>query len=917
MLRHILGRLQALVSVKRRATDLDEELRFHLDAEADEQEAAGASAADARRHARLDFGNVAVIAEDTRATWGWTWFEQLAQDVRYAARTLTRSRAFTTAAVLSLALGIGANTLLYSFTDGILLRALPVHDPGTLVRMTWHAPKSEFHGSSYHDSSFKDPAMGYADGIFAYTAFELFRGHDDIFSSVIAYQSTGPITLSIHDEAAPATGEYVSGEYFGGLGVVPAAGRLIDAADDRAGAPLIAVLSSAVAHSRFGGPNDAVGQTLLINNTPLTIVGVTPREFTGTDPGAFPDVFVPLHASLALQNEPGHQPIALFNDPNVVWLETMGRLKPGVTLEHAQAALATPYHQFTEHVRTLGTWRQAPELVIVPGAQGIDGMRRAYAAPLMLLTLLSGLILLLACSNIANLLLARSGARAREISVRISLGASRGRVVRQLLTESVVLATLGGLLGVTVAVLGAPVVTRLLADGQANFTLHAELNWRVLSFACALSIVTGLSFGAIPALRATRTAMLPGLAPNNIARSTTGSAFARRAGAKRVLVVLQIGATLVILVAAGLFARTLMNFSAINLGFAPDHLLTVTVNAKQGGMNDAESAQLYRDLRKLFVAMPGALSVGMSDSALVGDERMMTSVVVPGHDPNTGGTLVLNVGPGFFRTQEIPIVSGRDLDERDDRQGAHPVAIVSEAYAHATFGDASAVGQIVRVPVPNGSLQIVGVARDARYYDPLAERPPVVYVPFHLAIFGGLDKMVYEIRTNGDPSTYERTARQIVHDANARVPIVRVATQTSLIDRTIAPQILLSRLCAAFAMLALVVAIVGLYGTVAYDVSRRTAEIGIRMALGAADRQIVRLVLGDVLALTVAGVAVGVPAALAAAKLANVYLYGITSHDPVTIIAAVSILLTASLIASYVPARSASRLNPTVALRRD
>jgi macrolide transport system ATP-binding/permease protein len=498
MLQHLRSRIRTLWYWKRKRSDLEDEIRFHLEAEEEERREAGASTAAARRASRLDFGNIGVVAEDTRAMWGWAWCGELAQDIRYAVRTLSKSAAFTAAAVISLALGIGANTLLYSFTDAILLRALPVADPDQLVRMTWHAPKSEFHGSSYHDSSFKVPEAGYTDGIFAFAAFELFQAHDEIFSGVIAYQSTGPITLTIHEQAMPATGEYVSGDYFRVLGVVPAAGRWLRPGDDSIGAPPVAVVSRTMADTRLGGPNGAVGQTVLINNIPVVIVGVAPRGFQGTDPGAFPDLFVPLHSSLMLQSESGHQPIELFNDPNEVWLEVMARLRPDVSLDRAQAALAPPYHLFTEHVRTLGTWKQAPELVLVDGARGIDGVRRAYATPLALLTGLSGLILFLACSNIANLLLSRSAARGREIAVRVSLGASRGRVIRQLLTESVVLACVGGLLGVGIAAFGAPIVTSLLGDGQSNFTLHAELNWRVLSFACGLSVLTGLVFGALP-----------------------------------------------------------------------------------------------------------------------------------------------------------------------------------------------------------------------------------------------------------------------------------------------------------------------------------------------------------------------------------------------------------------------------------
>jgi predicted permease len=918
MLRRRLSQLRGLWHWKQRQAELDEELRFHLDTEAEERQELGLSDDEARRAARLDFGNFAVIAEDTRAAWGWTTVEQFLQDIRYAIRTLSKSRAFTAAAVLCLALGIGANTLLYGLTDAILLRQLPVNDPKSLLRMTWRAPQPENHGLSRHDSAIRDAAAGYTNGVFSHAAFELFEQHDDVFSSVFAYQSTGPISLTIHDETIRGTGEYVSGSYFHGLGIVPAAGRVLGDDDDRLGAQPVVMITTALADSGLGGPPAAVGQTIYLNNSPFAVVGVVPRTFSGTDPGLTPDIYVPLHSAFVLETTRSIESLrARFDDPNEGWLEIMARLRPDVSLERAQATLAPPFQQFTTHVKETGRrWRQAPVLALVPGGQGIDGLRRGYSTPLVLLMCLAGLILLLACANIANLLLARSAARAREIAVRMSLGAGRARVMRQLLTESLVLSCAGGLLGIGIAVLGERVVTAFLTNGQSDFTLHAHLNWHVLLFASGLSIVTGIVFGAAPAIRSTRRVLLPAI---HDVRSTASPGSSRRAPLTRALVVVQLGATLVLLVVSGLFARTLAGYAAVDLGFNPNRLLTVTVNARQGGFDAGGALTIYRDLRRQFAAMPGVVAVTLSGSAILGDGTSVTTVVPVGREPKDS-VPIMSVGAGFLATMQVPIAHGRDIGDMDT-PGAKPVVVVSEAYAREYFGDANPLGQLVSIPHDSARVaalrfEIVGVARDVRYGRLLVEHPPLVYVPF-MQISDEFGEMVFAIRTSSDPSSYEKPVRQIVHDASSRIPITRMATQTSLIDRLIATPILLTRLCVTFAILALTIAVVGLYGSVSYDVSRRTPEIGVRIALGARRGQIVRLVLGNVFALAAVGVVLGVPGALLASSFARAYLFGVTDRDPLTIVAATGVLLGAALVAAYSPARAAARLDPTSALRRE
>lgn len=912
-LRRLRRRLDALLNRKRRESELDEELQFHLDAEADERKDAGLSTADARRAARLDLGNVTLITEDTRATWGWTAVAQLIQDLRYAIRTLSKSRAFTATAMFCLALGIGANTLLYSLTDAILLRQLPVHDPRTLVRMTWRTPQAENHGTSRHASAIRDPAAGYTNGTFAYAAFELFSRHTDVFSSVFAYQSTGRVSLTVHGDTRPATGEYVSGRYFPGLGIAPAAGRLIGTDDDRPGAQPVVMIATALANSRFGAPQAAIGQTIHINNAPFLIVGVAPDTFFGTDPGVTPDLFVPLRSTFIVEAHRTPESLrARFENPGEGWLEIMARLRPDVSLEQAQATLAPQFQQFTNEVKASGRWEQAPALALVPGGQGIDGLRRGYSTPLLLLMGLAALILLLACSNIANLLLARSTARAREIALRMSLGAGRGRVVRQLLAESLLLSLVGGALGIGIALLGLPLITSFLTDGRSDFTLHADLNWRVLLFALGLSLATSVLFGLVPAMRSTQRRSLA----MREARPTAVTMSGRRGGLTRVIVVFQMGATLVLLVVSGLFARTLASYAAVDLGFNPDRVLTVTVNAGQAGLDADSVPVVYGELQRQFAAMPGVLAVGSSESTLLGDGTSSTTVR-PVDSQIKGSVPILNVGPGFLGTMEVPLVSGREIGDNDTRPGAKPVVVVSAAYAQKYFGDVNPVGRLVTIPndsehVAALRFEIVGVAGDVRYGRLLTERPPVVYIPFTYLALGA---HAFAIRTTSNPESYEPQVRQIVRDLNSRIPITRVATQARLIDRLIATPILLARLCMTFAILALTIAIVGLYGSVAYDVSRRTPEIGVRMALGARRGQIVRLVLRNVFVLVAAGIALGVPGAFYASTFAKAYLFGVTGGDPLTIAFATAVLLVAALLAAFVPARAAARLDPTRALR--
>jgi predicted permease len=764
-------------------------------------------------------------------------------------------------------------------------------------------------GRTYRD------AAGVTAAIFPFPAFELLQqSGSSSFSSLFAYHPAGNVTVMVKGESELAKGQYVSGDFFRGLAVPPAAGRVIVAGDDRSDGPAIAVLSMGYGQRRFGGAAEAIGQPILVNNTAFTVVGVTPPEFFGVDPGAAPDVYLPMSAELLL--DPNAAGVRL--DRNYYWVQMMGRLRPGVSRAQAQAALAEPFGRWVAATATNDRERaNLPALSLEEGAGGLDDLRRRFSKPLYVLQAMVGLILAMACANAANLLLARASARGREMAVRLSIGAGRLRLVRQLLTETVLLAALSGALGCLIAVAGIRVLTLLLASGQDGFLLHAELNGRVLGVTLGLSLLCGLLFGLAPALRSTSPALMPSLKDRSTTlRQSSPRGGARRPGLIQALVVSQIAISLLLLVGAGLFARTLSNLQSVRLGFNREGVLLFDVNAPQAGYPQAKVADFYSDLQGRFLEIPGVRSATLSHSSLIRAGRSHPILV---NGTPTFGTRLLHTGPGFFATMQIPILRGRAIGEQD-RQGTPPVAVVSELFAKNFLGDGEPVGR--RIVLRAGrqtsiELEVVGVAATARYGGLRSEVPPVVYIPYAQVLVPPLQGMTYALRSDGDPMRHAATIRQIVNRADGRVPVSNVRTQALEIDQTINQEIVFAKLCSTFAGLALVIACVGLYATTAYAVARRTNEIGIRMALGARRRSVIWMVLRDVCALACVGVALSMPVALSASRLVQSFLFGLPPDDPRALTLAAVILLSAALLAGYLPARRAARLDPLVALRHE
>jgi macrolide transport system ATP-binding/permease protein len=926
-------------------SELSEELESHLAHEIDDNLARGMSPEEARRRANVKLGNPLRIRDKVWEANHIVWLDNTWRDLRYAWRTLAKAPGFTWVALLVMALGIGANTAIYSFLDSLLLRSLPVSDPASLVVLNWHAKATQRDTVMQSMSGYvgDDPRLGSVSDIFPYPAFEIVQKNasptkDAIFSDVFAYCHTREVrnaSVNINGQADSAKGELVSGDYFHGLQVAPAAGRLILPDDDRVGAVPVVVASRAFAEKHFGSAASAVGQSILINNVGFTVAGVAPAEFFGVDPELVADFYIPLHTNLLLgAGDPFAFSPADYLDQNYYWIQVMARLRPGVSMAQAQAQLAPQFQQWVATTAQNDVQRfNLPVLYLKEGAGGLDTLRRRFSKPLYVLMTLVGLILAIACSNVANLQLVRAASRRREIALRLTEGASRMRVIRQLLTESILLACLGGALGLLVAIWGIRFLTMLLQTSNLG-TAQAELNWHVAGFTGALSLLTGVLFGLVPALQSTKLDLVSALKetrwqqPRPRYSSSTSSApafgiagvWARLASISlsRVLVTGQIAISLLILVAAGLFVRTLSNLESVNLGFNRQHLLLFALNGRQSGHRDGEINDFYNDLRERFAAIPGVASAGLASGSLIGGEDQMP-IGLPGAPPDINNRY-LTVGPRFLTTMQIPILAGRDIDEHD-RTTSQPVAVVNERFAKINFPGANPLGRhIILWKGINGAIardmEIVGVAKNASYGNLKREIPPVIYMPFNQG-FPLPNEMMFALRTGGDPLAFVSTVRQIVHQADARLPVSHVRTQQAEIDNQVRQETILAELCSAFAVLALTIACVGLYGTISYSVARRSGEIGIRMALGAQRRPVLWMVLREVLVLAAVGLAISVPIALGTSRFVESFLFGMKPNDPLALGLAVMLLLLAALLAGGVPARRAAQIDPMTALRHE
>ncbi|HWD99119.1 MAG TPA: ABC transporter permease [Bryobacteraceae bacterium] len=908
-LRILAHRFHSLFRRSRAEAELEREIDLHIGQLVKEHMAEGMTEAEAMAVARREFGPAALAREQCRDMRRTNWIDDLARDLAFAWRVLRKSPVFTLTALASLALGIGANTAIYSFIDAIMVRALPIAHPENLVVLNWRAkgwPKVVY---SQHGD-------GDEEGTFPYQAWELLRDHNDVFSTLFAFAGAGRLNIVARNQAFLGGGEFVSGNYFSSIGAPPAAGRLINIDDDRAGAPAVAVISYRFWERTFDRSPRAVGQTVLINRNLFRIAGVAAPEFYGVDPRRSPDIYVPLHTLGWLKAEAGNRD--WFHAPNTYWVEMMGRLRPGLTLRQAEVPLAGQFHRFVASTAANNKERaNLPALWLEEGGSGIDSLRRQYSRPLFVLITMTGLILAIACANLANLLLSRATVRRREIAVRLSLGAGRWRVVRQLLAESILISLCGGIVGLFVAAGGIRFLTWLLSNGVEGFTLRAGIDVRILLFATLVSIVTGILFGLVPAIQATRVDVTPALK-----ESRAVTARVRRFGLSHVLVAGQIAVSLLLVIAAGLFVRTLARLHSVAIGFNTENLLLFSLNASQAGYDQARGAQFYERMRRRFEALPGVRAATITNMPLVAEYNNKNSFRLPGvpvAQDRSPSTSVVLIGRSFFETMGIPILLGRPIGPQDTAGSARCV-VVNEVFAGKFFPGVSPIGRhfvFDGTPLPT-DLQIVGVAKNSLYSSLKRDIPPVTYVPSsqppHGWMIGG---MYYEVRTAGDPLALANTVRKLVHQADPALPVADLTTQVRQIDSTIAPERAFADLCTCFGILALLIACVGLYGAMAYSVARRTNEIGIRIALGAERRRVLWMVLREVLALCVAGLAIGFGIALETARFVASFLFGVRPSDPFSFGLSAAILVTCALAAGYAPAWRASRIDPMQALRHE
>jgi len=907
-MRELLRRLRALFYRAQFERDLDDEMAHHLAMLAGDRGAA----------ARRQFGNLALLKEESRSMWRFRFLEQLSQDLRYALRAMMANKVFTATAAISLALGIGANTAIYSFMDAILMRSLPVSHPEQLAILNWHAAGRPGVAHSMNGSMYRYHETGRESPNFPYAFYEAQRSSPQFFSTLFAYTYVQNFNVIAKNEAESLPSGFVSGDYFSGLGVPPAAGRLIAPEDDRTGAPATVVLSYRYWQRRFQGNPAVVGQTIQINNVPFAIVGVAASGFFGVDAQENPSLFLAIHSMPALAADPASEEHSRFFDKNFWWIEMMGRLRPGVSLGQAQAALREQFRAFAMASATSPKETTIlPDLTLEPGGTGLDTLRRRYSQPLYILGTMVALILAIACANLANLLLARAASRRREMAVRLSLGAGRWRIVRQMLTESVLLAVLGGAVGVLVGLAGIRFITWLIANGRADFTLHAELNWPVLAFTFGLALLAGVLFGLAPALQTTKVDFTPALKESRtIGTSATGHRFRPRLS--HALIVSQIAVSLLLVVAAGLFVRTLTNLHSIDVGFNRESILLFSINGRQAGYKGDALGRFYTGLLDRFREIPGVRAATASSFPLVARYINNNDITIPGRPPRPNGntTDILNVDPDFFETMQIPVLLGRSLQPGD--MASPMVAVVNQKFATDFFDGGNPVGRQFAFGDRSDAplVQIVGVIRNAHYNSLQEQAEPVVYLPFTQSV-EYLRGLYFELRTAGDPLSAMNSVRRMVHDASPAVSITDVGTQAQRMEQTISQERTFANLGTCFALLALLIASVGLYGAMAYTVARRTGEIGIRMALGAQRPRIIWMVLREVLALTGAGLAVGYVAARFTTHFVESFLFGLKANDPLAIGAGIAILVTAALAAGYLPAWRASRIDPSVALRNE
>ena len=932
--RIMLRRMADVFRRDRRERELSEEIESNLQFHIADNLRAGMPAEEARRRAVMKLGGVAQTRELYRDQRSLPLLESFFQDVRYGCRMLRRSPGFTTIAVITLALGIGANTALFTIVDAVLLKPLPVKDPSRLVMMVWDSANRTipmaggYSGTASSDYS----TTGNLEGTsFPYLTFERMRDGKETFSDVFAFATSPQLNVIAAGDANVATGQFVTGDYFGGLGVRPWLGRLLGEADQVPGATPAVVVTWSYWQRHLGADPRVIGQAITVNKARFTVVGVTPPAFEGAlEMQQTADLTLPLAMiPLAFPANP------VMGNAGLWWLHIMARLAPGVTREQARARMDPVFKQ-----SALDAWRASrkdkqtsveardyPSLFVNSGAQGDEFARRQYRQPLALLMAVVGLVLLIACINLANLLLARSSARQQEFVMRIAFGARRGRVIRQLLTECLLLSVIAGSAGLLVALWGTRLLLRWTEWMRGDSTLAVGVDVRVLSFTAGITLLTALLFGTVPALRAGKTKLA------TTVKLKVGSPGRRGTWASRLLITGQVAISLVLLVGAALFLRTLRNLQNVDAGFNRDHLLLFRIKPEASGYNNGTIGPLYDTLLQRLRGVPGVQAAALSRQPLLSFTHLARGVYLGQGNTHNGEIAEVNiVSPSFFDTMQIPIVLGRRLLEADTAASPR-IAVVNQTFARTYFPGESPIGQQFWLgnggegtgsPLrqnltarPNDKpFQIVGISRDAKYTGLRSRIHPNVFEPYSQA---PTLEANFEIRYQGDEAAVAAAVRAAVRQIDPQMPVFDLRTQKEQSDESIAEERMFADLSGCMGGLALLLAAVGLYGVMSYNVRRRTPEIGVRMALGAPRSRVLAMVLRESLVLVAAGVVAGIPVALAGAHAASSVLsdllFGIKAADPLSFGLGIATLFVVAALAGYLPARRAAGVDPMVALR--
>ncbi|MGA9585944.1 MAG: ABC transporter permease [Terracidiphilus sp.] len=894
-------------------SDMEAELQLHLEHLTDDLARAGHSPAEAARRARIALGPALVNKEEMRASLGLRWFDELRSDIRYGIRILAKSPGFTVIAALSLALAIGANTTIFAIGKQLLYDRLNVPHPEQLRMLRWNGDGHEAVGGMWGDFD-STPDSGTSSSVFSYPIYRQLRDHNEELGDLIAFKEDG-MNATINGSAQRVTAALVSGNFYAALGVNPQLGRVLQASDDAVpGSGAVAVISDGLWETHFGRSPSVIGKTLILNQAVVTIVGVNPRGFTGAKNVQQPaDLFVPISMQPVIDPK---GKASLLTDPTLWWVNIVGRIKPGVNDGAAEAALGVQLQAAVRATTTVKAGETIPRLALVDGSRGLHYADRMFKKPLFVLSGFTAFVVLLACANIANLLLARAARRQREMSVRLAMGAGRARILRQLLTESLMLATIGGAGGLVLGYFGRSALPRLLTNAWERSdggSFSPSFDWSVFAFTVTVTLLTGIVFGLAPAWLAARAEV------SSTLKETAQSTSRRRKGLTgKSIVAFQIALSTLLVVGAGLFLRTLWKLNAVDVGFQTDHLVLFEISPPARRYPGPKDVRLHQQLEERMAALPGVehaapgsipyISQSMSNADFYVEGETFDPKIRRAEDENT-------VGVDFFPTLGVPIIAGRGFGP-EDTSTSPKVGIINQSLARKRFPNANPIGRRFKADSDTSEwIQIVGICADTRYSDLRDNPPPQFFLPYIQQPEAGT--LTYQVRTDMQASALFPELRTVVQSVDRDLPIIDFRTQRDQINATMQMERAFAALTAGFGVLALALACVGIYGIMAYSVAQRTNEIGIRLALGAQPGQVRSMILRESTWLTAAGIVVGVGAALVVTRLVKSMLYGVRPNDPVTLAVGIGLLLAIALAATWIPARRAAGVQPMEALRHE